>query len=640
MVDDERDDTVQDKRREDEGSAPTLMVTPTPLPPAPSGISGALTRPFALRVKRDTQEPAPLADNSRYVIGELLGQGGMGDVLLAYDEHIGREVAVKRIRSTEPTADQLARFLREARVQGRLEHPAVVPVHDLAIDDEGKPFFVMKRLSGTDMAQLLDQLRAGDGDEAGLRRKLLRAFVDVCLAVELAHSRGVIHRDLKPANIMLGDFGEVYVLDWGVARTTDTEATGPAPSVSTRDLALDSGEQTQAGTILGTPAYMAPEQLLGDTIGPAADIYALGCILYEIAAGEALHARGRAPGQAFTPVDARPSRRRSDCAPELDVICERAIRIAADERYGSARMLGDAVQAYLDGDRDIAVRKELAQHHIAQAREALARSDDELERRAAMRAAGRALALDPTASEAADLVTHLMLRPPKEVPEEVERKLAEIDVETARSQGRLGALAMMGYLAFIPLLLWTGVHDLTLLAVFGLLATCSGVQLVLLTRGLRISKRIVRGIYLNAVINAALIGIVCRMVGPFIIAPTLVLTTLMAYASHPRFGKIRVLGPILTAAVAVPWLLELAGVIDPTYEFKGGALVLRSQVVTFSSLPTQLGFALLLLSLIGVVAVLSRALAKRQREATRSLEVQAWQLRQLVPTVGSRTLDG
>jgi len=119
-----------------------------------------------------------------------------------------------------------------------------------------------------------------------------------------------------------------------------------------------------------------------------------------------------------------------------------------------------------------------------------------------------------------------------------------------------------------------------------------------------------------------------------------VLTTLMAYASHPRFGKIRVLATILGAAVAVPWLLELAGVIAPTYAFENGALILRSSTVTFSPIPTQIAFAVLLVALCGVVAVLSRALAKRQREASCSLEVQAWQLRQLVPSVGGRTLDG
>src|SRR5262249_27012839 len=151
------------------------------------------------------------------------------EVVLARDEHIGRDVAVKRIRSADPSPEQLARFLREARVQGGLEHPAVVPVHDLAVDRDGRPFFVMKRRTGTTLLELLRRLRAGREDEDAARRRMLRAFVDVCLAVEFAHSRGIVHRDLKPANIMLGDFGEVYVLDWGVARVLDApEAPGQA----------------------------------------------------------------------------------------------------------------------------------------------------------------------------------------------------------------------------------------------------------------------------------------------------------------------------------------------------------------------------------------------------------------------------
>src|SRR5262249_28316165 len=155
----------------------------------------------------------------------------------------------------------LARFLREARVQGGLEHPAVVPVHDLAVDGDGRPFFVMKRLSGTTLLELLRRLRSGSEDEAAARRRMLRAFVEVCLAMEFAHIRGIVHRDLKPANIMLGDFGEVYVLDWGVARVLDArddEAPGERGSPwLTSGLELSSG-QTRTGALLGTPAYMAP----------------------------------------------------------------------------------------------------------------------------------------------------------------------------------------------------------------------------------------------------------------------------------------------------------------------------------------------------------------------------------------------
>ncbi|MBA2542672.1 MAG: serine/threonine protein kinase, partial [Deltaproteobacteria bacterium] len=312
----------------------------------------------------------------RYKLGAVLGQGGMGEVLLATDDAIGREVAVKRIRTASPSAEELSRFVREARVQGRLEHPAIVPVHDLVYDGTGKPFFVMKRLAGTDMHERLKKLRAGQiKDEASERRKLLRAFVDVCNATHFAHEKRIIHRDLKPANVMLGEYGEVYVLDWGVAHAADDAHEDIAAPSGRHDLVLASGE-TQVGTILGTPAYMAPEQLVGDKVGPSADIYALGCILYEIVAGEPLHGRARSIGAAFSTIDGFPSKKRSDVPPELDKIAERAVRTEPTERWETARALGDAVQGFLDGDRDAAVRKELAVHHLAHAREGRLRGGD------------------------------------------------------------------------------------------------------------------------------------------------------------------------------------------------------------------------------------------------------------------------
>jgi hypothetical protein len=142
------------------------------------------------------------------------------------------------------------------------------------------------------------------------------------------------------------------------------------------------------------------------------------------------------------------------------------------------------------------------------------------------------------------------------------------------------------------------------------------------------------GIYLNACINAVLIGLVARMVGPFIIAPTLATTTLVAYAAHPKFGRITIMAAILGASVAVPWTLELAGVVAPTYRFTSdGELVLGSSIVRFSSLPVQLAFAMLLVVLLAVVGVLSRGLALRQRDATRKLELHAWHLRQVLPSL-------
>ncbi len=606
------------------GDAATLVAVAATVPPT-ERPSQPMTAPLVKRRSRRVSGAGEL-EGTRYQLGKLLGQGGMGEVVLAFDEQIGREVAVKRIRAEVPSVEELSRFVREARVQGRLEHPAVVPVHDLAIDEAGRPFFVMKRLAGTTMADLLGKLKAGETeDDASTRRRLLRAFADLCLAIEFAHKKGIIHRDLKPANIMLGDFGEVYILDWGIARASGTDDQG-TPRPSQADLRLDTGD-TRAGTILGTPAYMAPEQLVGELATPAADIYALGCILYEIAAGAQLHRAGRS--LAATAIDARPSQLRPESPPELDLICVRATATDPAARFPSARALGNAVQAFLDGDRDVAVRKELAASQLEQARNALSRGGDESDRREAMRAAGRALALDPTAVAAAELVTQLMLEPPPVVPPEVEQQLAAIDTETGKAQGKLGALSMLGYLAFVPLIVWTGARNKVFVAAFAALAVISGLHMLWMIRKNRIPAA---GIYLNAAINAVLIGLISRMTGPFVIAPTLVLTTLMAYAAHPQFGRIRWLALILAAAVAVPWGLEVLGVFSSTYEFVDGTLRLHSSILEYTELPVSLAFALLLVALITTVAVLSRNLATAQRDATRRLEIQAWHLRQIVPT--------
>ena len=602
---------------------PRAPTSPAPTPPAPHSSGEP-----ALRVPDAAQ---------RYRFGEVLGVGGMGEVVLAHDEHIDRDVAVKRIRAAQPSPEQLARFMREARVQGGLEHPAVVPVHDLAIDSDGRPFFVMKRLSGTTLLALLRQLPTGGDEEVAARRRMLRAFVDVCLAIEFAHIRGIVHRDLKPANIMLGDFGEVYVLDWGVARAFG-ERPAPAASAGERatprairaGLELTTGE-TQVGTVLGTPACMAPEQLAGDRAGPAADIYALGCILYEITAGEPWHTGPRSIGEALTEPAARPSAKRPDVAPELDAACERATQAEPEARFSSARALGDAVQAFLDGDRDVAVRQALARHHIAEARTALAHGESDADRRAAMRAGGRALALDPTATEAAELVTRLLLEPPREVPEAVEDRLGRIDADTARHQGRIAAYAMLCYFGFVPLLLWSGIRDLRFVVAFVVLATASALQLHALATREDIARR---GIYINASVNALLIAVTSRMVGPFIITPALAMVTLMAYAAHPRFGRVHLLAIILGAGVAVPWALEVLGVLSPTYSFTSvGQLVIGSSILTFSPAPVQLAFVALLIILLTVVGLLSRVLAQRQRDATRRLELQAWHLEQVVPSI-------
>ncbi|MDQ3368750.1 MAG: serine/threonine protein kinase, partial [Myxococcota bacterium] len=229
----------------------------------------------------------------RYDLGPVLGRGGMGEVRLARDARIDREVAIKLMRGGHSDRDTVARFLREARVQGALEHPAIVPVHDLGINREGHPYFVMKRLAGITLADVITARAAGEPDAATRwpRRLLLTRLTDVCLAIEFAHTRGVVHRDLKPANIMLGDFGEAYVLDWGLARIV----ADAAPISSVRPL---SGEhepgQTAVGALLGTPGYLAPEQARGEDVDTRADVFSLGCILYELLTGAPALPRGLA----------------------------------------------------------------------------------------------------------------------------------------------------------------------------------------------------------------------------------------------------------------------------------------------------------------------------------------------------------
>lgn len=242
------------------------------------------------------------------VRGEV-GRGAMGQVLLGFDTKLRREMALKvtHLPRGEIPRQLLARFVEEAQVNAQLEHPNIVPVHDLGLDPNGRAYFSMKLVRGRSLEEILMARLAGDQGtlaEFGLRR-LLDIFLQVCLAMEYAHARGVIHRDLKPANVMVGDFGEVSVMDWGVAKLKDmaagvsTEAEAfaaeqelfesspvstPGPVTSVR--AETKAWQTHDGAVLGTPHYMAPEQAKGLAVDERSDLYSLGVMLYEILCGQ------------------------------------------------------------------------------------------------------------------------------------------------------------------------------------------------------------------------------------------------------------------------------------------------------------------------------------------------------------------
>ena len=222
---------------------------------------------------------------ARYLLRGLQAEGGIGQVWLAFDTELNREVALKVLRRTalsEPVLE--ARFINEARVTGRLQHPGIVPVYELAFDGEQQPidqppFYTMRLVKGRTLTEAISEYHAKDRPSLVERATLLTAFVSVCNTVAYAHARGVVHRDLKPANIALGDFGEVVVLDWGFAKVVGQADLPPGATPP-----LDS-RQTSAGQVLGTPAYMAPEQADGQC-GIQSDVYGLGAILYELLTGQ------------------------------------------------------------------------------------------------------------------------------------------------------------------------------------------------------------------------------------------------------------------------------------------------------------------------------------------------------------------
>lgn len=282
-----------------------------------------------------------------FEIGEVLGRGGMAEVLRAWDDGLEREVAVKVLQG-EPSPNHLWRFLVEARLTGSLDHPGIVPVHELGLDADGRPYFSMRLLDGQRLDQVIERARAEDGWSVA---QVLEVLIKVCDTIAFAHARGVVHRDLKPANVMVGEFGEAYVLDWGLAWVTPREGTSSkAP--------LASSLETADGDVIGTPAYMPPEQAVGQhaRLGPTADVYAVGAMLYELLSGRIPHAdageilSGR---ETLAAVSAGPPPPLIEVAPEtpleLVAICEKAMARDPGERYPDGSDLAADLRAFVMG---------------------------------------------------------------------------------------------------------------------------------------------------------------------------------------------------------------------------------------------------------------------------------------------------
>jgi formylglycine-generating enzyme required for sulfatase activity/serine/threonine protein kinase len=312
--------------------------------------------------------------DERYSVVREVARGGMGAVYEVWDDELRRSLAMKvalvasKLRAGVGSSDlrNVGRFLAEAQVTAQLEHPGIVPVHEVGLSSDGQLYYTMPLVRGRDLRTIFEL--CASGTEGWSRTRALGVLLRVCEAMGYAHSRGVIHRDLKPGNVMVGDFGEVYVMDWGLARVHEGAEDSRADEsrnlrrLSTarddaRDEITDASLLTQEGDAIGTPCYMPPEQAEGriSKLGPAADVYAVGAMLHHLLAGRPPYVEevGRNNGaQILERVIAGPPaslRELEDPPPaELVAICERAMARAPDERYADMSALGEDLRAFLE----------------------------------------------------------------------------------------------------------------------------------------------------------------------------------------------------------------------------------------------------------------------------------------------------
>ncbi len=571
---------------------------------------------------------ASALQGARYELGEVIGVGGMGEVRACRDAHLAREVAMKLVRSDRDPPQLEARFFEEARVQGGLEHPGIVPVYDVGRDDEGRAFFTMKRVRGVSLDVVLGRLRREEPDAMReyTTHRLLTAFAQVCLTVDFAHSRGISHRDLKPSNVMLGDHGEVYVLDWGIAKVR-RQATG--------DDAGPASAPVGDPTFVGTLGYVAPELTGGSRGNAQSDVFSLGAILFEIVARQPLVADDAAARQFLEDpgsVERRPRLRAAtiDVPAELDAVCYRATSPDPAVRYPTARALYDAVEAYLGGDRDLSLRRKLASEHLARAQEMLTRAlaghiaPEEMAE--ALRDAGRAVVLAPEDPRAVGVLVRLLTEPPEELPPEVDEQVLQQSAERLQHSIPTWALLVLplGWVTIYPVLFLMGVRDWFQALLVPAVWCVAGAVMYL---DLKARRDPARGTWVSVAAAMAAVASTTVLDGPLMVVPAMTVGVAMG-ATLRR--KQRVLPTVLGVVVLVGTaLLAWSGVHD-AYHFDHGLIAARfAQPVTPASLYVGSTAAHLLTLLVGT------RFASRYRKALDEAETRttlfSWRLAKLLP---------
>lgn len=356
------------KQLEDSGVEASLRCVRTldrspPDPGAASSIDSSL-----MAATHDM--PSRIGEGSRFQPVRPHARGGLGQVSVAIDQELNREVALKEIQEQHAdNPEYRSRFVAEAEVTGGLEHPGIVPVYGLGTYSNGRPFYAMRFVKGDSLRtanQRFHEQSASHGKAAyhGLEfRRLLSRFVDVCNAIQYAHSRGVLHRDLKPGNIMLGKFGETLVVDWGLAKVVGRPEQQAPSDEPTLNISSGSGSApTQMGSAIGTPAYMSPEQARGDleSLGPRSDVYSLGATLYALLTGKRPFSDNDV-GQVLRKVQAgefpAPREVKRFVPPALQAICLKAMATRPEDRYESPQHLADEVEHWL-ADESVAAYPE------------------------------------------------------------------------------------------------------------------------------------------------------------------------------------------------------------------------------------------------------------------------------------------
>ncbi len=311
-----------------------------------------------------------LKPRDRYKFIRTIGIGGMKTVLLVYDKDTRRNVALAMMPDFNSRSNQeLSKFIHEALITAKLEHPNIVPIHDIGLDSNMSPYFVMTFLSGMMLSSLLSRMK--NGDEEILKfyyaRKMLLNFQKICHAVEFAHSQNILHLDLKPANVHIGKYGEVQVLDWGLAKIIDGEKDSELgqkkDSILQKYAVSETGEAKKVA--LGTPGFMAPEQALGKAVDVRTDVYSLGAILFSILMMKSPTAfledaspkaviKATVDGSIINDVEMVNESR--PIPPELEAICRKAMATNPDDRYQTVKELRDDIGNYLSNYPTLAER--------------------------------------------------------------------------------------------------------------------------------------------------------------------------------------------------------------------------------------------------------------------------------------------